>query len=146
MPGWKKNIPACLQADQEGELPFSSDVICGSSKYKHVSIHKDNMACGFSQVLRIILQAVHNSRNDEYARLRIVLHTVCVAPVDNLSSFAQESRQYRGYKCPSAPPRHCTNITLIESFTPKPTVACEMLSQASTDDLAEGIKAGKDEM
>lgn len=62
------------------------------------------------------------------------------------SSFAQESRQYQGYKCPSAPPHHCTNITLIETFTPKPTVACEILSQAATEDLAEGIKAGKDKM
>lgn len=46
----------------------------------------------------------------------------------------------------SAPPQHCTNITLIETFTPKPTVGCEILSQAATEDLAEGIKAGKDEM
>jgi len=53
---------------------------------------------------------------------------------------------YQGYKCPSAPPQHCTNITLIETFTPKPTVACEILSQAAMEDLAESIKAGKDEM
>lgn len=60
------------------------------------------------------------------------------------SSFAQESRQYQGYKCPM--PFHCTNVLIIETFSPEPTVAREILFEAATEDLAEGVKAGKDEM
>jgi len=30
MPGWKKNIPACLQADQEGGMKSSALIVCTS--------------------------------------------------------------------------------------------------------------------
>lgn len=43
---WKKEIAFCFYFFFPLELLFSSDVICVSSKYKHVSIHKDNMECG----------------------------------------------------------------------------------------------------
>lgn len=69
------------------------------------------------------------------------LIVLCTARSRRGLSFARESRQYQGYKWTSASPRHCTNIILIESFTPKPPLACEILSQVATQDLAEGNKA-----
>lgn len=94
------------------------------------------MQTGFSCVFILQCCWLHWNLWSFYTRL----------PLHVAWAFVRERRQYWGYKRTSASPEHGTNIIVIETFIAKPPAAGEILARAAIEDLAEGIKAGKEQI
>lgn len=74
--------------------------------FLHCCSFRDFMFCAVSWIVESTFVCVFLS-----ALSLNLLILLCPA---TSSSFAQESRQYQGYKCPM--PFHCTNVLIIETF------------------------------